>query len=200
VTRENTSPGQQSQAPIRPSRARFATQSATRFDLGARTQTLLAGTPETRGLARGFWLSRPGARCQGCSRSVSPGRSPNPPCRSPGNGLSTVSAVRRSYAIAQGLGILLPRYRCRVTGTLAMLGGPEPRPTSEMAEVNGLWSAEEPGHGEPGPAVQSEGATGHVARRGREQKQDRSDHLRHAADASHRHPGQYPLASRARHG
>jgi hypothetical protein len=28
-------------------------------------------------------LSRPGARCRGCSRSVSPGRSPNPPCRFP---------------------------------------------------------------------------------------------------------------------
>jgi hypothetical protein len=25
-------------------------------------------------------LSRPGARCRDCSRSVSPGRSPNPPC------------------------------------------------------------------------------------------------------------------------
>ncbi|MFC4121972.1 hypothetical protein ACFO0F_56000, partial [Nonomuraea zeae] len=34
-------------------------------------------------------LSRPGARCRDCSQSVSPGRSPNPPCRSLGNGLST---------------------------------------------------------------------------------------------------------------
>ncbi|TMR26609.1 hypothetical protein ETD85_41860, partial [Nonomuraea zeae] len=40
-------------------------------------------------------LSRPGARCRDCSQSVSPGRSPNPPCRSLGNGLSTVSIVRR---------------------------------------------------------------------------------------------------------
>ncbi|MGE5764300.1 MAG: hypothetical protein ACM3ZF_10615, partial [Mycobacterium leprae] len=35
-------------------------------------------------------LSRPGARYRHCCRSVSPGRSPNPPCRSLGNGLSTV--------------------------------------------------------------------------------------------------------------
>ncbi|PKW17621.1 hypothetical protein [Saccharopolyspora spinosa] len=45
-----------------------------------------------------IWLSRPGARCRDCSRSVSPGRSPNPPCRSLGNGLSTVSVVRRGQA------------------------------------------------------------------------------------------------------
>ena len=55
-------------------------------------------------LPRIRWLSRPGARCRDCSRSVSPGRSPNPPCRSPGNGLSTVSAVRRGYAVARGWG------------------------------------------------------------------------------------------------
>jgi transposase-like protein len=40
-------------------------------------------------------LSRPGARCPGCPESVSPGRSPNPPCASRRNGLSTVAAVRR---------------------------------------------------------------------------------------------------------
>ncbi|MGH3568605.1 MAG: site-specific integrase, partial [Pseudonocardia sp.] len=40
-------------------------------------------------------LSRPGARFRCFHRSVSPGRSPNPSCRSLGNGLSTVSAVRR---------------------------------------------------------------------------------------------------------
>ena len=49
-------------------------------------------------------LSRPGARCRRCCRSVSPGRSPNPPCRSLGNGLSTVSAVRRGSRVAMGLG------------------------------------------------------------------------------------------------
>ncbi len=38
-------------------------------------------------------LSRPGARFRHYCRPVSPGRSPNPPCQSLGNGLSTVSAV-----------------------------------------------------------------------------------------------------------
>jgi len=38
-------------------------------------------------------MSRPGARCQHCCWSVSPGRSPNPPCVSPRNGLSMVPAV-----------------------------------------------------------------------------------------------------------
>jgi hypothetical protein len=38
-------------------------------------------------------MSRPGARCRHCCWSVSPGRSPNPPCVSPRNGLSMVSAV-----------------------------------------------------------------------------------------------------------
>ena len=54
-------------------------------------------------------LSRPGARCRCCHRSVSPGRSPNPPCASLRNGLSTVSAVRRGSQVAQGVGIVLPR-------------------------------------------------------------------------------------------
>ncbi|MGW1257529.1 tyrosine-type recombinase/integrase [Streptomyces sp. NPDC002513] len=51
-------------------------------------------------------LSRPGARCRDCSRSVSPGRSPNPPYRSLGNGLSTVSVVRQWRA--RGLGSCCP--------------------------------------------------------------------------------------------
>jgi hypothetical protein len=72
------------------------------------------------------WLSRPGARCRDCSRSVSPGRSPNPPCRSPGNGLSTVSAVQAWLASVQVLGILLPLYRYRVTDTDAMLNSSIP--------------------------------------------------------------------------
>ena len=38
-------------------------------------------------------MSRPGARCRHCCRSVSPGRSPNPPCVFPRTGLSVVSAV-----------------------------------------------------------------------------------------------------------
>jgi len=41
----------------------------------------------------GRGMSRPGARCRHCCWSVSPGRSPNPPCMSPRNGLSMVSAV-----------------------------------------------------------------------------------------------------------
>jgi hypothetical protein len=39
-------------------------------------------------------MSRSGARCWDCSRSVSPDLSPNPPCAFPRNGLSTVHAVR----------------------------------------------------------------------------------------------------------
>src|SRR5215212_1364458 len=39
-------------------------------------------------------LSRSGARCSDCSGSVSPDRSPNPPCASRRNGLSTGPAVR----------------------------------------------------------------------------------------------------------
>ncbi|WP_179748004.1 hypothetical protein [Microlunatus parietis] len=38
-------------------------------------------------------LSRPGARCRDCSRSVSPGRSPNPACVFPRTGLSMVLPV-----------------------------------------------------------------------------------------------------------
>jgi putative transposase len=40
--------------------------------------------------------SRHGARCRDCSRSVSPCRSPNPPCASRRNGLSTKTAVKGS--------------------------------------------------------------------------------------------------------
>lgn len=58
------------------------------------------------GLRRIRLLSRPGARCRDCSRSVSPDRSPNPPYRSLGNGLSTVSAVRQWQA--KGLGSCCP--------------------------------------------------------------------------------------------
>jgi transposase len=42
--------------------------------------------------------SRPGARLPDCSGSVSPGRSPNPPCASRRNGLSTGTAVMRGSA------------------------------------------------------------------------------------------------------
>lgn len=53
-------------------------------------------------------LSRPGARCRDCSRSVSPDLSPNPPCASQRNGLSTVSAVRRGSQGAMGWGLCWP--------------------------------------------------------------------------------------------
>ncbi|MGH3568846.1 MAG: NB-ARC domain-containing protein, partial [Pseudonocardia sp.] len=53
-------------------------------------------------------LSRPGARFRCFHRSVSPGRSPNPSCRSLGNGLSTVSAVRRGSGGVMGWGSCCP--------------------------------------------------------------------------------------------
>lgn len=53
-------------------------------------------------------LSRPGARCRDCSRPVSPDLSPNPPCASQRNGLSTVSAVRRGSQGAMGWGSCWP--------------------------------------------------------------------------------------------
>ena len=56
--------------------------------------------------ARG--LSRPGARCRDCSRSVS-GRSPNPACGFHRTGLSTVPAVRAWLCRVHGLGMVLPR-------------------------------------------------------------------------------------------
>jgi hypothetical protein len=58
-----------------------------------------------------YQLSRPGARCRCCHRSVSPGRSPNPPCGSLRNGLSTVSAIRLGGAGSTGWGSC-----CRDTG------------------------------------------------------------------------------------
>ena len=56
-------------------------------------------------------LSRPGARFRCFHRPVSPGRSPNPPCRSLGNGLSTASAVKRGSWAAMGLGSCCPGSR-----------------------------------------------------------------------------------------
>ncbi len=54
-------------------------------------------------------LSRPGARFRDCSRAVSPGRSPNPPCASQRSGLSMTAAVRLVQQAVQGLGIVLLR-------------------------------------------------------------------------------------------
>src|SRR5689334_280768 len=59
-----------------------------------------------------YQLSRPGARCRCCRRSVSPGRSPNPPCGSLRSGLSTVSAVRHGEAESRDWGSL-----CRGIGS-----------------------------------------------------------------------------------
>ena len=56
-------------------------------------------------------LSRPGARFRCCHRPVSPDRSPNPPCQSPGNGLSTVPAVTRDSQVAMGTGSCFPGRR-----------------------------------------------------------------------------------------
>ena len=56
-------------------------------------------------------LSRSGARFRCCHRPVSPDRSPNPPYRSLGNGLSTVSAVRRGSQVAMGMGSCSPGRR-----------------------------------------------------------------------------------------
>jgi hypothetical protein len=56
-------------------------------------------------------LSRPGARFRCCHRPVSPDRSPNPPYRSLGNGLSTLPAVRRGSQVARGRGSGCPGRR-----------------------------------------------------------------------------------------
>jgi hypothetical protein len=85
------------------------------------------------------WLSRSGARCRDCSRSVSPGRSPNP-----GADLSAAGSARclslAWLATIQALGILLPRYRYRyrVMGTLAMLNSSIP--STEGLRHRPVWS------------------------------------------------------------
>jgi integrase len=71
-------------------------------------------------------LSRPGARCRCCHRSVSPDRSPNPPYRSLGNGLSTVSAVRRGSWLARELGSCCPG-RCSARPSPSRSGRTRPR-------------------------------------------------------------------------
>ena len=57
-----------------------------------RVDLLAARTAEKQRVEKLLEESRPGARCPDCSGSVSPGRSPNPPCASRRNGLSTVPA------------------------------------------------------------------------------------------------------------
>ena len=68
---------------------------------------VLHGTVAEGGVAR---MSRPGARCRDCSRSVSPDRSPNPACMSPRTGLSTGTAAYAGVS-AQGVGMLFARHR-----------------------------------------------------------------------------------------
>jgi putative transposase len=74
-------------------RGHFPTEQAA---LKCLYMALMGLDPTGRGRGRWTmrWLSRHGARWRHCCRSVSPCRSPNPPCASRRNGLSTVSAVR----------------------------------------------------------------------------------------------------------
>lgn len=85
-----------------------------------------AGLP-ARGSCRPRMLSRSGARFRCCHRSVSPDRSPNPPYRSLGNGLSTVSAVRRGSWSARGLGSCCPG-RCNGRPSPSRSGRTRSRP------------------------------------------------------------------------
>src|SRR5581483_11596904 len=69
---------------------------------------------------RALGLSRPGARCRDCSRTVSPGRSPNPACGSHRTGLSTVAASGAGWQ-SPGIGDRIApvsisgyRHRCQV--------------------------------------------------------------------------------------
>jgi hypothetical protein len=76
----------------------------------------------------GSGMSRPGARCQHCCWSVSPGRSPNPPCVSPRNGLSMVPAVgwfRQRPTVKLGLHLRYPPTRTppRLIGRVGVHAG-----------------------------------------------------------------------------
>src|SRR3954449_11497413 len=63
-----------------------------------RVDLLAVRTAEKQRVEKLLEESRPGARCPDCSGSVSPGRSPHPPCTSRRNGLSTGTAVMRGSA------------------------------------------------------------------------------------------------------
>ena len=81
------------------------------FELGFDVREYQPGDIFTVGDLRISLLSRPGARFRCCHRPVSPDRSPNPPYRSLGNGLSTVPAVRRGSQLARGMGSCCPGRR-----------------------------------------------------------------------------------------
>ena len=99
-------------------RGHFPTEQAALKCLYLVTRSL---DPTGKGRARWAmrWLSRPGARCRHCCRSVSPGRSPNRACAFQRTRLSTIGAVRCSIA-GRGWGCSAPvavtgdRHRCRV--------------------------------------------------------------------------------------
>ena len=65
------------------------------------------GPPTYRPHNQPVSLSRPEAHCQDYSRPVSSGPSPNPPCASQRNGLSTVSAVKLVRCLDREWGSLL---------------------------------------------------------------------------------------------
>jgi transposase len=71
-----------------------------------RVDLLAVRTAEKQRVEKLLEESRPGARCPDCSGSVSPGRSPNPPCASRRNGLSTGTAVMRG-SVPRGWGCSL---------------------------------------------------------------------------------------------
>src|SRR6266571_5353632 len=87
---------------------------------------------EKAGVRRIRVLSRPGARFRDCSRPVSPDRSPNPPCQSPGNGLCPVPAVTRGSQGAMGMGSCYPGRRSGRPSRFRA-GSTRPRPRSPTA-------------------------------------------------------------------
>ncbi len=88
-------------------RGHFPTEQAALKCLYLVTRSL---DPTGRGRARWAirWLSRPGARCRHCCRSVSPGRSPNRACASRRTRLSTAGSVRRGSVAGTGWGSSRP--------------------------------------------------------------------------------------------
>jgi len=96
--------------------ALFISNAGTRLDHSRAQRTWRKVRTSTRlvprsGNCRPRMESRPGARFWHCCQPVSPDRSPNPPCRLLGNGLSTVTAVRRGSWMAMGWGSCCPGRR-----------------------------------------------------------------------------------------